>query len=122
MRLLAAATAVAIVAGFAVPADAQQQTRTRRVEPSPGPGATYVRHTDEQGRTRTKIIVQKRSYLDGGTEVMPGDNADTYRNTFLTHRATNDALSNNIITNPQGPIPDPFFLPGKSNPWPGFGY
>ena len=30
-------------------------------------------HRDEQGRTRTKILVQKRSYLDGGTEVMPGD-------------------------------------------------
>ena len=36
-------------------------------------------HRDENGRTRTKILVQKRSYLDGGTEVMPGDNSSTYR-------------------------------------------
>jgi hypothetical protein len=120
MRLMA----VAVAAAFAVCAvsAADAQTNRKRVARSYTPASTVVVHRDEQGRTRTKIIVQKRSYLDGGTEVMPGDNADTYRNTFLTHRATNDALSNNIITNPQGPIPDPFFLPGKSNPWPGFGY
>ncbi len=39
----------------------------------PGPGSTVVTSQDERGRVRTKILVQKRSYLDGGTEVMPGD-------------------------------------------------
>jgi hypothetical protein len=38
---------------------------------------------------------------------------------FLMHRAS-DNLGRNDITNPPGPIPDPFFLPGKDNPWPGF--
>ena len=28
---------------------------------------------DERGRVRTKILVQKRSYLDGGTDVLPGE-------------------------------------------------
>ena len=27
---------------------------------------------DEQGRVSTRIILQRRSYLDGGTEVLPG--------------------------------------------------
>ena len=27
---------------------------------------------DENGRTRTRIVVTPRSYLDGGTEVLPG--------------------------------------------------
>jgi hypothetical protein len=121
MRLMAIAVAAAFAACAVSAADAEQ-VKKRVVRSSYNPPGTVVVHRDEQGRTRTKIIVQKRSYLDGGTEVMPGDNADTYRNTFLTHRATSDALSHNDILNPPGPIPDPFFLPGKYNPWPGFGY
>jgi hypothetical protein len=35
------------------------------------PGTVFV-NRGEDGRTHTKIIVQKRSYLDGGTEVLPG--------------------------------------------------
>lgn len=33
---------------------------------------TIVRLQDENGRMRTRIVVQPRSYLDGGTEVLPG--------------------------------------------------
>jgi hypothetical protein len=115
--------ALALVTAFAVAAvstaDAAPR-KTRYVQPVSAPG-TVVVHRDEFGRTRTKIIVQKRSYLDGGTEVMPGDNIDPYRNSFLTHRA-NNGIGTNVITNPPGPVPDPFFLPGKNNPWPGFMY
>lgn len=34
---------------------------------------TVVYYIDENGRRRTRVIVQKRSYLDAGTEVMPGE-------------------------------------------------
>jgi hypothetical protein len=118
--------ALALVTAFAVAAvstASMAQTaprKARTVQPVSAPG-TVVVHRDEFGRTRTKIIVQKRSYLDGGTEVMPGDNIDPYRNSFLTHRA-NNGIGTNVITNPPGPVPDPFFLPGKNNPWPGFMY
>ena len=118
--------ALALVTAFAVAAVSTAsmaqttQRKTRTVQPVSAPG-TVVVHRDEFGRTRTKIIVQKRSYLDGGTEVMPGDNIDPYRNSFLTHRA-NNGIGTNVITNPSGPVPDPFFLPGKNNPWPGFMY
>ena len=64
--------------------------------------------------------MQKRSYLDGGTEVMPGDNVDSYRSSFMTNSPVSNALGPNGITNPIGPIPSPFYLPGKDNPWPGF--
>ena len=63
-----------------------------RAEPV-GPGTTYIRHTDEQGRTRTKILVQKRSYLDGGTEVMPGD---IQTNHFC--RRTDSCNGSNIVS------------------------
>src|SRR4029079_1882909 len=121
MRTTMGYVALALVTAFAVAAVSTAEAaprKTRYVQPVSAPG-TVVVHRDEFGRTRTKIIVQKRSYLDGGTEVMPGDNIDPYRSSFLTHRAS-EVLGRNDITNPVGPIPNPFYLPGKNNPWPGF--
>jgi hypothetical protein len=120
MRLMAAMAAAAAIALLAV-SMADAAPRKYRGVRGPAPNGTLVVHRDENGRTRTRIIVQKRSYLDGGTEVMPGDNINAYRNSFLTHRASS-GLGHNDVTNPVGPIPDPFFLPGKNNPWPGFQY
>ena len=68
--VLAAAAVAATV--FAAPADAQQQRRRVAYTPNAGGPATTFVSRDESGRTRTKIILQKRSYLDGGTEVLPG--------------------------------------------------
>ncbi|MBR0851971.1 hypothetical protein JQ543_29820 [Bradyrhizobium diazoefficiens] len=68
---LAAGAVVAMAGAFATPASAD--TKVKRYDergrpyygPS-GPNAVY-----QQGRTR--IYVSKRSWLDGGTEVNPGD-------------------------------------------------
>jgi hypothetical protein len=60
---LLAACAMAVV--MALPAEAQ----TRRASSDQG---TVVVTRDENGRTRTRVIVSPRSYLDGGTEVLPG--------------------------------------------------
>jgi hypothetical protein len=35
--------------------------------------STAFYYIDEFGRRRTRIILQKRSYLDAGTEVLPGE-------------------------------------------------
>ncbi len=125
MRLMAVAVAAAVAVGALSAAHAQSSPPKKRVvarsntaAPSEYVPGTIIVHRGEDGRTRTKVLVQKRSYLDGGTEVMPADNSDPYRSTFLTHRATGS--SHNIITDPLGPIPDRFFLPGPNNPWPGF--
>jgi len=119
MRFVVMVLAVAAASVLAIPSDAEAQSRRNRDSQSANAPGTVVVHRDEMGRTRTKILVQKRSYLDGGTEVMPGDNINPYRNSFLTHRASG-GMGINDITNPVGPIPNPFFLPGKNNPWPGF--
>ena len=79
-------------------------------------------HRDEQGRTRTKILVQKRSYLDGGTEVMPGDiqtNADRHLiDSFATGpRRAWSLVPNDSVVPGHGRSTDPFFLPGKNNPY-----
>ncbi len=72
MRLMAAAIAVAAASAVlaAAPAEAQNQKRTATRAVSAPPTVFVSR--DESGRTRTRIIVQRRSYLDGGTEVLPG--------------------------------------------------
>jgi hypothetical protein len=115
MRLVA----MAVVAAFAVGAVSIADAAPRKKEvvyAQPGPGSTVVTSQDERGRVRTKILVQKRSYLDGGTEVMPGD-IQTHQTNFIDmHQNTRSAVSNDNIV-PGRPINDPFFLPGKNNPY-----
>jgi hypothetical protein len=117
MRVMAIAVVAAVAVGALSTADAAPRKR-QYVQAAPAyvPATTYVMHRDEQGRTRTKILVQKRSYLDGGTEVMPGDNIDPYRSSFLRHRPAG-VLLNTGFDRPST-LSDPFFLPGKNNPYP----
>ena len=118
MRLLAIVFAAAFVVGAVSSASAEPpRKRVVRAE-LVGPGTTYVQHTDEMGRTRTKILVQKRSYLDGGTEVMPGD-IQTNQTNLINSFSYSSARSINAHENavPSRPITDPFFLPGKDNPF-----
>src|SRR4029077_19642621 len=119
MRLLAIAVVAALAAGAITAAGAEPVRKRVIQQPQAGPGSTYVMHRDEQGRTRTKILVQKRSYLDGGTEVMPGDisgsNRDTLINSF-SYNPSRASVSNDTVVRSR-PIPDPFFLPGKNNPY-----
>ena len=119
MRVMAIAVVAAVAVGALSTADAAPRKR-QYVQAAPAyvPATTYVMHRDEQGRTRTKILVQKRSYLDGGTEVMPGDvvtNQSNLINSFY-YSPSSASVSNAGIAPPR-PIPDPFFLPGKNNPF-----
>ena len=69
LGLTAVATTAATLLVLASPA-AEAQDR-KRSSARPDQQTVFVSR-DENGRTRTKIIVQKRSYLDGGTEILPG--------------------------------------------------
>jgi hypothetical protein len=116
MRLVS----IAVVTAFAMGAMSIASAEPRRpvAEAQPGPGATTIVSRDENGRVRTKILVQKRSYLDGGTEVMPGDiqtNQGNLINSFYYNPSRASVSNDNIV--PSRPIPDPFFLPGKDNPY-----
>jgi hypothetical protein len=57
----------AIVTLLSAAPSAQAQARNYRND------STVVYYIDENGRRRTRVIVQRRSYLDGGTEVLPGE-------------------------------------------------
>jgi hypothetical protein len=123
MRLVAMAVVAAFAVGAVSIADAAPRKRQvvyvqqrQVVYAQPGPGSTVVTSQDERGRVRTKILVQKRSYLDGGTEVMPGDIQSHQTNFIDMQQNPRSAVSNDNIV-PGRPINDPFFLPGKNNPY-----
>ena len=61
------AAAAVVTLGFAASADAQTKNKRDPVYGQSGPNVVY-----QQG-PRTRIYVSKRSWLDGGTEVNPGD-------------------------------------------------
>ena len=111
--------ALAVVGAFAVSAVSSADAAPRQKQVADAytaRGSTVITSQDERGRVRTKILVQKRSYLDGGTEVMPGDIQSHQTNFIDMHQNTRSAVSNDNIV-PGRPINDPFFLPGKNNPY-----
>jgi hypothetical protein len=117
MRLRQFAVAFALVGAFALlasRADAQQAPKKKRVYTNRD-HTVYVSR-DEDGRTRTKIIVQKRSYLDPGTEPLPSErntldyvqNPDQRGTSVLNHTIFGDDMTS---------APGPFELPSMHNPW-----
>jgi hypothetical protein len=103
LRLVAGlAVIVATAAALTLPAQAQ-----RRVPP----GADTITVIDETGRTRTKVIVRPRSWLDPGPEEIPGSNKSMdYAmppgyTVFYDKNNYNGTWSRN-------PLPGPFDVPG----------
>jgi hypothetical protein len=70
MRLIALlAAGFAVTAAGFVPQQAEAQSGQRYYNR----GQTVIVTQDENGRRRTRVVVNKRSYLDGGTEILPGE-------------------------------------------------
>ena len=115
---VACALAGAFVAAFsAAPAGAATKKRVYY-----NGDRTVVVSRDENGRTRTRIIIQKRSYLDPGTETFPGERG---RNTDYVENPNQRAggVINNTsagLYNTQSALPGPWTLPSKNNPWLGY--
>jgi hypothetical protein len=115
MRLRFVATAFAVTAAMAllaVPADAAPKKK----QVVAGAGQTVFVSRGEDGRTRTRVIIQKRSYLDPGTETFPGENTGNNYAQLPSHRA-DGVLNNTAFGSNQTALPGPFTLPSKNNPW-----
>jgi hypothetical protein len=107
--LAALAATSAIVLALTGPADAQQRSGYR-------PQTERITIIDENGRVRTKITVRPRSYLDGGTWVLPGERKfmDYANNPTYSWSAPTSAWDPNGIH--RFPLPMPFELPNY-NPY-----
>jgi hypothetical protein len=117
MRLKIIVTAVAVagaMAMLAAPADAA--SKKKHVVTTAARGAVFVSR-DEDGRTRTGIIIQKRSYLDPGTETFPGENLGNNNYVQSPNHRADDVLDNTAFGSNQTALPGPWTLPGKNNPW-----
>jgi hypothetical protein len=113
---LALALAVALVAAPAFAQDGQAKKKKTVVM---NRDHTVQVSRDEDGRTRTRIIIQKRSYLDPGTETFPGERGDRDYAVLPNHRASG-VLDNTNFGSNQTALPGPWTLPFKSNPWIGY--
>jgi len=115
MRLKVIVTAFAVVAATAVlalPAGAAP----KKVAAIDTRGHTVFTSRDEDGKTRTRIIIQKRSYLDPGTETFPGENTGRDYMQMPGQHATS-VLDHTVAGDTQSSLPGPFTLPFKTNPW-----
>src|SRR4051812_5850093 len=117
MRLkLVAATFAAIGTLALMAAPASAQSNERRVTAT-ARGNTVYTSRDETGRTRTKVIIQRRSYLDPGTEVLPGSRRDSDYATSLGVRATS-VLDNTVAGSNETALPQPNeFGFGRNSPF-----
>jgi hypothetical protein len=67
---------------------------------------------------RARITVTRRSYLDAGTHVIPGDRKFTDYALPPAYYPASVADNRAGMYIDQSPLPGPFTLPGRDNPWP----
>jgi hypothetical protein len=67
-------------------------------------------------RPRTRVRVQNRSFLDIGTEVLPGERKFT--DYAIPPGYSPTAVIDNTAFSHRSPLPGAFDLPGRSNPYP----
>ena len=106
--LIAMSAAAVTLTALAAPAEAQYRRGYR------GQQTESITIIDENGRARTRVTVKPRSYLDGGTEVLPGERK------FMDYAQgpTYSWLAPTSSWDPNGvhryPLPMPCELPGYS--------
>jgi len=105
---------VAVAFGLAA-APAEAQTKKRAVVSDSS--GTRVVIIDEDRRPRTKIIVQRRSFLDAGTEVLPGERKYTDY-VFPPGYSPTSAIDRTGGGGERHPLPGPWDLLGRDNPYP----
>lgn len=115
--ILAGLAVTTFTAGTLLSAPAEAAPKKRYVSARPAANdRTVVRWQDENGRVRTRIIVQKRSYLDAGTNVVRGERKFTDYVISPTYSAVPEAMRRTAADRASETMPGPFDLPGKNNP------
>jgi len=117
LKVPVAAMALAVILALvAAPAFAQDGQAKKKKTVVTNRDHTVQVSRDEDGRTRTRIIIQKRSYLDPGTETFPGERGDHDYAMLPNHRASG-VVDNTPFGGNQTALPGPWTLPSKNNPW-----
>jgi hypothetical protein len=116
MRLTTIAAALAFAGALGlVAAPANAAPRHKRIYANHD--RTVVVTRDEDGKTHTRIIIQKRSYLDPGTEPLPSERS-TLDYIQTPNERPDDVLDNTAYGGSnQTALPGPWTLSGRRNPW-----
>ena len=80
-------------------------------------GHTVFTSRDEDGRRRTRIIIQKRSYLDPGHRALPGRAQRPRLRPVAELSGASGVLDNTAFGSSQSALPDRWTLPSKNNPF-----
>ena len=112
LKILAAgasAVVIAMMAFAAQPADAQQTTAKKK---------SVANQSRVVVASRSRIRVAPRSFLDGGTEVLPGERK--FMDYAFPAGEIGAPLSQvqGTAFNRETALPGPFYLPSRRNPWP----
>ncbi len=99
---------------WAAPADAATKKKNTAITYD-ARGHTVFTSRGEDGRRRTRIIIQKRSYLDPGTEVFPGENSD-HNYAFSPTYSPTSVLDNTAFGGNRSALPGAFDLRNKNGP------
>jgi hypothetical protein len=109
LKLWAAGFCAVVIATAAFSGPAAEAAQKKRV-------VTQTKQRVITSRPRARITVRNRSFLDGGTEVLPGERK------FTDYAIPPGYSPTAVIENTGGyhrsPLPGPFDLPGRDNPWP----
>jgi len=107
----ACAAVIGILAYASPPAEAAQKKKQ----------VVTTQETVVTGRARTRVRVPARSFLDGGTEVLPGERKFTdyaFPPGTAGSPASQIGYANTAFDRGRSPLLGPFDLPGRRNPWP----
>jgi hypothetical protein len=111
--IIGAFAVIATMGLLAAPASAASK---KRVYVADARGATVYHSRDEDGRRRTRVIIQKRSYLDPGTEVFRGENSD-HKYAYPSNSHATGVLDNTASGANRSALPGAFTLPSRNTPF-----
>jgi hypothetical protein len=112
------AAAIALSSAAVTPADAQTQTQKKAAAKKVAAKKYGPVPISMAPPPRARITVTRRSYLDAGTHVIPGDRKFTDYAVPPTYYPGSVADNRGGMYIDQSALPGPFTLPGRDNPWP----
>jgi hypothetical protein len=109
------AAALALSSAAVTPADAQTQKKSATKKAAKRYGPVPISMAPPP---RARITVQRRTFLDAGTHVIPGDRKFTDYALPPAYYPASVADNRGGMYIDQSALPGPFTLPGRDNPWP----
>ena len=125
MKFKCVGVAVVLMGALALPGGpsiAQTSQTTKKTTVVYNRDRTVQISRDEDGRTRTRVIIQKRSFLDPGTETFPGERVRNTDYIEMPNQRAGGVINNTSagLLNTQSALPGPWTLPSRNNPWLGY--